>query len=57
MGYNLTSEDVDNIQFLHNRLENYYHESYNVDFLIKAREVISKLEVIVAWNELEEKRR
>jgi hypothetical protein len=39
----ITERDIEVIQFLHDRLENVYKENKNVDYLIRTREIISKL--------------
>ena len=42
----ITERDIEVIQFLHDRLENVYKENKNVDYLIRTREIISKLKEV-----------
>jgi hypothetical protein len=40
----ITQNDIDILNFIHNRLVEKYKENPNVDYLIKAREVIGYLQ-------------
>jgi uncharacterized protein YlbG (UPF0298 family) len=42
----ITEKDIEHFMWIHNRIVNVYKESENVDYLIKMRELINKIEQV-----------